>query len=90
MISKLCILLIVFITGCTQPSFSEKKYLVLPDELSDCRFYNVDPGGLQNNITIVRCPNSSTTTQYTQSCGKNCTVTKNNFVIDGEEYIKKK
>lgn len=63
MIKKLLIVgALVVLTACT-PSTKQFHPQVLPSELSDCKFYTVNPDGMQN-ITVVRCPNSSTSTQY--------------------------
>lgn len=64
------------IVGCSS-NISQSDYYrdKLPPELSDCKVYTND------SITIVRCPNSTTTTKVS----KNTTI-----VIDGMEYIPKK
>lgn len=52
----LCVLLAI--TGCT-PSASQLDFSVLPDELKDCKFFYLRDGS-GNNITVARCPNSTT------------------------------
>jgi hypothetical protein len=70
------------LTGCEQsPSEWEvaKNAWTLKDVagLEDCTYTKVYTGATW--LTIIRCPNSSTTTRY--SCGKNCT--QNITTIDG-------
>lgn len=70
-------------TGClgTQPSTTVIQLNSLPPELKDCGFYRIDPGGMENIYTIVRCPNSQAT--VSNVVGKTRKVTT---VIDGQEY----
>lgn len=72
------ILMILALGGCTN-SYSEANYPVRPPELSDCKFFDMtnDKGGI---ITVVRCPNSTTSTT---TGGKH---KKTTIVIDGVEY----
>jgi hypothetical protein len=68
------ILLAMSAVACT-PNYQDDtgKYSVLPAELKDCKFYYVG-GSDGSRITVVRCPNSETTTQMgTKS--KHTTVT---------------
>lgn len=72
---------------------------VLSDELKDCKITEIK-GQAEYDIIVTRCPLSTTTTSYTESCGKGCTRTFNNnvtdendkkdkdqyVVIDGEKY----
>lgn len=76
------ILMAVALAACS-PGYEEKHYTVLPAELKDCKFYEVSNGG--SAIKVVRCPNSQTTTNWTQSTGKS-TITRSAVVIDGAEY----
>ena len=52
----LCVLLAI--TGCT-PSASQLDFPVLPDGLKDCKFFYLRDGS-GTNITVARCPNSTT------------------------------
>lgn len=74
----------VALTACA-PSYEEKHYPVLPEELKDCKFYEVSNGG--SSIKIVRCPNSQVSTTWTQNAGKT-SVTRSAVVIDGATYRK--
>jgi hypothetical protein len=53
----------VMLSGCA-PSAEERtaNFTVIPDGLKDCKIYRISDGG--ENITVVRCPNSSTTSSY--------------------------
>jgi len=53
----LCVLLTI--TGC-MPSASQLDFPVLPDGLKDCKFFYLRDGS-GTNITVARCPNSTTT-----------------------------
>lgn len=67
------------LVGCTPSSKDVSRNYAPPEELKDCSFHRLgnDNGGY---ITVVRCPNSSTTTK---TSGKNARTT---VVIDGVEY----
>lgn len=69
------VLLVFCILGCT-PSAEEKKYPVMPQDLSDCKTYHISDGA-GDHITVMRCPCSSTTTQF-----KSGKTMKNVVVID--------
>lgn len=56
---------------------------VLPDGLKDCKFYVVSTNG-SNYLNVVRCPNSTTSTNYTSGKAQHTTV-----VIDGKQYVEK-
>lgn len=56
-------LLSISLLGCTKESEEETEMYSLPKELSDCKVYFVD-SSLRPNLTVVRCNNSTTTTQY--------------------------
>lgn len=74
----------ISITFCScEPYYKELKFGVLPDELKDCKtFYLSSEDG--NTITVMRCPNSTTSSTY--RVGKHTATT---VVIDGVEYVKK-
>lgn len=54
------------------------NYYNLPPDMEDCRVYSLSP-----LVTVVNCPNSTTSTSQRQ--GK---VTRNTIVINGETYVK--
>lgn len=64
--------LLVLITGCENAA-KELKFPVLPPDLQDCKiYYLTNEKGF--NITIARCPNSTTTTNYKQGKSSHSTV----------------
>ena len=73
---------VVAIAACENSS-TELAFPVMPKEMADCkifRIYNTQGQG----ITIARCPNSTTTSNYTS--GKS---SKSTIIVDGIEYQKK-
>lgn len=58
------------------------NFSAMPNELSDCKIYEISSKTYVLNV--VRCPNSSTSTTYQQ--GKTSATV---VVIDGAEYVKK-
>ena len=75
--------MVLGITGCNSdytPQDKTNKYQ-LSDNLSDCSVTELR-GSNENDIIVVRCPLSSTTTAYSENCGKNCTRHLNNALID--------
>lgn len=69
-------LLAITLIGCGTKEQTTNYYL--PSDLSDCKVYYVSGKGVNRNLYVVRCPNSTTST--THSCGKNCTAS--NTVIE--------
>lgn len=68
-----------FLTACSfEPHARTEAFPVLPDDLKDCKFYNISNGNTM--LHVVRCPNSSVSTQ---TSGKN---PQNIIVIDGVSY----
>lgn len=58
----------------------ELHFPAMPKELADCRVYAVE-NTAGNRITVMRCPNSTTTTESPSGKSKAYVV-----VIDGVEY----
>lgn len=85
----LILLLITPIYGCTPtiPNTQENNIKNLPDELKDCKFYDVDPGNFDKILHIARCPNSTTSTNYVVHKGK-AVMPVTTIVIDGITYKK--
>ena len=76
------VFLLVTVSACS-PSYEEKSYPLLPDDLSDCKFYKISNGPF-STIKIVRCPNSITSTTWKQARDTSSDV----VVIDGIQYRK--
>lgn len=75
---KYLTLIIVLLSGCERATQEATQSFSLPKELIDCRVYYMTSGGATyTRITVVRCPNSSTSTSY--GCGKS---TCDSTVID--------
>jgi hypothetical protein len=76
----------VMFCGCSN-GYQEKNYPTKPPELSDCKVYYLhnDSG---DNITVMRCPNSTTSSNYTTKAGKTI-VHHTEIVVDGVQYAKK-
>lgn len=78
---KIAFAVVVFLVGCTPSTKDVRNHYALPTELNDCTFHYLrDDGG--SGITVVRCPNSSTSAK---TGGKTPRTT---IVIDGVEYEK--
>jgi hypothetical protein len=75
---------LVMLVGCdgTQQTAMTTLDLKQVRGLEDCTYYVVDPGGTHNIVTVIRCPNSTTSTSYVQ--GKVPVL-----VIDGVEYVRR-
>ena len=84
--TTILIIMAVALAACS-PKYEEQHYPVLPDDLKDCKFYEISNGG--STIKVVRCPNSQTSTTWTQSNGKSRT-TRSAVVIDegGQQWQK--
>lgn len=76
LIACLSLSYIAMLAACS-PSYEQMHYPVLPEELKDCRFFQITRGAGEY-ITVVRCPNSSTTTQYSSGKTKVQTVVVEN------------
>lgn len=79
------VLAVVALSGC-EPSAKEVVMEVMPKALEDCNVYEIKD---RYNVTIrvMRCPNSTTSTNYTT--GGKSKKHHTNIVIDGETYEKK-
>ena len=76
---KLVITLFVvgLLVGCTKSTSEISTDYVLPPELSQCKVYFLDNGGL-HPMRVLYCPNASTATTY-----MNGKVTEHTAMIDG-------
>lgn len=82
---KLVVSLIAMVlVGCSPPSSTEQHYGALPEEFKDCKIFRVSNENGTDRIILARCPNSTTSTTYSEGKSKATTV-----VVDGVEYVKK-
>lgn len=63
---------IALLSGCEAGYSDTSGKYKLPPELADCKIYALRADGLGRNMAVIRCPKSSTTTNYSESCGKGC------------------
>lgn len=70
---KYLLLAVLLLSGCDAYNQDVTRKYIMPQGLNDCKVYSVraDGGGY---ITVVRCPNSSTTSRFGK--GGNATVTE--------------
>lgn len=80
----LCVLgLGLALSACMKNEARTASFPVVPDGLKDCEFYYVESKEEYQRLTVVRCPNSATTTVMPKQ-GK--VEPKTIIVIDGVEY----
>ncbi len=78
----LAIAFCIVATGCTEGA-REVPFGAMPEGLKDCKIFELQTtSGAQ--ITVVRCPNSATSSTYRS--GKS---TKRTVIVDGGEYEQK-
>lgn len=88
------ILTLLLLAGCTPSSSTvdiknaSKEQYQFPPGLQDCTYFQVSPAW-GSTMNIIRCPMSSTSVDWTTSCGKNCIKHNNTITIDGVEYVQK-
>lgn len=76
------VILALMLNACSKETKNISERYQLPEELRDCKVYRMRAEG-GNVITLVRCPNSSTTTSYTRSNSKSSSR-YSNTVVDNE------
>ena len=76
----------ILLTGCVETRTEEvrNKYS-MPDELKDCRMFDMESQTSQD-IIVVRCPNSTTSTSYSYQSGKS-RHERRSVVIDGVTFV---
>jgi hypothetical protein len=67
-------ILIIFLAISCSPYHKPKTEYSLPSELKDCKIFEISDGS--KTLYVVKCPNATTTTSWTRTCGKNCTTTE--------------
>lgn len=80
-------IMIVLLVGCSN-HYEENPPVAMPPELSDCKFYKITRMN-ESNLNVVRCPNSSTSVNWSVNHGKHGTTHHNTITVDGVEYTRK-
>ena len=61
----LTFLAVAFLASGCHPSAEERFFPVMPKELQGCKVFDLDDGaGKAPRLTVMRCPNSSTSVNY--------------------------
>lgn len=62
----LVIVSVLILTACDVESYNKEitKVYTLPEGIKDCKVYYIQGDLTNNSLNVVRCPNSSTTTQW--------------------------
>lgn len=75
----------LMVTGCDDSDTGSQRNVTakynLPTEMADCVIYRMSGGMSVNELTVVRCPNSTTSTTHQE--GK---VRRTTIVVDGVQY----
>jgi hypothetical protein len=79
----LVVSILMLLAGCEAKTYESKGKFIVPDDLKDCKFYAMKPEG-GNTVTVIRCPNSSTSAQY--ATGGKSSQNILSVTIDGVEY----
>lgn len=70
----------VAMTGCSNETIETTPNYTLPPELTDCKIFNLKSGSANNpQLTITRCPNSSTTTYVPGKSSQTSTVIEGKY-----------
>ena len=77
---KSLIILALLLCGCSKSTDEIDSKYVLPSGLEDCKIYKLHPGGLAQALYVVRCPDSNTSTNWSESNGKSTTYHNVNVV----------
>ena len=67
---KSLIILALLLCGCSKKTEQIDSKYMLPSGLEDCKIYRLDPEGLTRSLYVVRCPNSGTSTNWSERIGK--------------------
>ena len=79
-------LVAILLTGCVETHTEEVQgRYSMPDELRDCQMFDMESKSSQD-IIVVRCPNSTTSTSYSYQSGKSHHE-RRSVVIDGVTFI---
>lgn len=75
------ILALFILVGCDNTPKDKTNDYVIPTALKDCKI-SVISGKTVKELYVVRCPNSTTSTNWDENCGKNCTRHESVNTID--------
>ena len=79
-------LVAILLTGCVETRTEEVQgEYSMPDELRDCQMFDMESKSSQD-IIVVRCLNSTTSTSYSYQSGKSH-YERRSVVIDGVKFI---
>lgn len=67
---KSLIILTLLLCGCSKSAEQIDSNYLLPSGLEDCKIYKLNSEGLSQTLYVVRCPNSSTSTNWSGQSGK--------------------
>lgn len=90
-VATLGVLASVILPGCAQRqgpgiTYDIKGAYTLPPEMSDCSVFKLETNENIPNLFVVRCPNSTTSTNWVEKQGKS-DVQRSTIVVDGVEYV---
>ena len=71
---KKIIISTLLLCGCDASYKDVKQHYKLPDDLSDCKIYELNGDSSSRTLYVVRCA-EQTTTADRHNCGKGCTKT---------------
>jgi len=81
----MAVIIAAFTLVACDGSYNNVQAKVTPPELADCHLIEWNPTGVRE-LYVVRCPNSTTTTNWT--AGKHSNQHNTTVVIDGQTYQK--
>lgn len=68
LVKLLALFLVLVLTGCNEAKTHDvSSSYILPEGLSDCKVFYMIGKGSADNIAVVRCPNSNTSSQYSRT-----------------------
>ena len=77
---KKIIIAALLLYGCDASYSDVKQHYKLPDDLSDCKIYELNGDSSSRTLYVVRCAEQTTTGEQ-HSCGKGC-VRKSSVTVD--------
>lgn len=58
------------LAGCSASTENRTNLYQMPPEMADCKVFKLEGDGLTKTLYVVKCPKSTTTTQWEESQGK--------------------